>query len=242
MIFMLVETKQKSELQLFQKEEFGTIRTVVIDGEPWFVAKDVCDILGVKNSRQAMTRLDDFEKNTVILNDGNKGNPNMTIISESGFYVLVLSSRKPIVKPFKSWVTREVLPTIRKTGQYVSGDGNKVESMVEDMGCNMKIAYAQINNMEDMIGEQNDMLKMVVDNMTLTTRQQQKLYKAAKDRINHLLGGAHSVRYKAHSKSYFINLWNDFKEKYATGSYKDLNPKYYDEAFDWILRWEYSEN
>ena len=63
---MLMETKQKSELQLqlFQKEEFGTIRTVVIDGEPWFVAKDVCDILGVKNSRQAMTRLDDFEKNT----------------------------------------------------------------------------------------------------------------------------------------------------------------------------------
>lgn len=238
MIVMLMETKQKSELQLFQKEEFGTIRTVVIDGEPWFVAKDVCDILGVKNVTQSMQQLEDFERS--MFNIGRQGEAN--IISESGFYTLVLRSRKPIAKPFRIWVTREVLPTIRKTGQYVSGDGNKVESMVEDMGCNMKIAYAQINNMEDMIGEQNDMLKMVVDNMTLTTRQQQKLYKAAKDRINHLLGGAHSVRYKAHSKSYFINLWNDFKEKYATGSYKDLNPKYYDEAFDWILRWEYSEN
>lgn len=182
--------------------------------------------------------MEDFER--ARFNLGRQGEAN--VISESGFYTLVLRSRKSIAKPFRIWVTREVLPTIRKTGQYVAGDGNKVESMVEDMGCNMKIAYAQINNMEDMIGEQNNMLKMVVDNMTLTTRQQQKLYKAAKDRINHLLGGAHSVRYKAHSKSYFINLWNDFKEKYATGSYKDLNPKYYDEAFDWILRWEYSEN
>ena len=237
---MLAETKQKSELQLqlFQKEEFGAIRTVVIDGEPWFVAKDVCDILGVKNVTQSMQQLEDFERS--MFNIGRQGEAN--IISESGFYTLVLRSRKPIAKPFRIWVTREVLPTIRKTGQYVAGDRNKVESMVEDMGCNMKIAYAQINNMEDMIGEQNNMLKMVVDNMTLTTRQQQKLYKAAKDRINHLLGGAHTVRYKAHSKSYFINLWNDFKEKYATGSYKDLNPKYYDEAFDWILRWEYSEN
>ena len=238
---MLMETKQKSELQLqlFQKEEFGTIRTVVIDGEPWFVAKDVCDILGIKNPTDALNKgLEDFER--ARFNLGRQGEAN--IISESGFYTLVIRSRRQVAKPFRIWVTREVLPTIRKTGQYVAGDRNKVESMVEDMGCNMKIAYAQINNMEDMIGEQNNMLKMVVDNMILTTRQQQKLYKAAKDRINHLLGGAHSVRYKAHSKSYFINLWNDFKEKYATGSYKDLNPKYYDEAFDWILRWEYSED
>lgn len=224
---------------MFQKEEFGTIRTVIIDGEPWFVAKDVCDILGIKNPTDALNKgLEDFER--ARFNLGRQGEAN--IISESGFYTLVIRSRKQVAKPFRIWVTREVLPTIRKTGQYVAGDRNKVESMVEDMGCNMKIAYAQINNMEDMIGEQNNMLKMVVDNMTLTTRQQQKLYKAAKDRINHLLGGAHSVRYKAHSKSYFINLWNDFKEKYATGSYKDLNPKYYDEAFDWILRWEYSED
>lgn len=56
MIFMLMETKQKSELQLFQKEEFGTIRTVVIDGEPWFVAKDVCDILGIKNPTDALNK------------------------------------------------------------------------------------------------------------------------------------------------------------------------------------------
>lgn len=100
---------------------------------------------------------------------------------------------------------------------------------------------AQINNMENMLCEQMEKLDSVMDNMTLSTRQQQKLYKAAKDRINHLLGGAHSPEYKEKSKSYFINLWNNFKEKYSTGSYKDLNPKYYEEAFDFIAEWEYVE-
>lgn len=99
----------------------------------------------------------------------------------------------------------------------------------------------QINSMENMLCEQMEKLDSVMDNMTLSTRQQQKLYKAAKDRINHLLGGAHSPEYKEKSKSYFINLWNNFKEKYSTGSYKDLNPKYYEEAFDFISEWEYVE-
>lgn len=100
----------------------------------------------------------------------------------------------------------------------------------------------QINNMENMLCEQIEKLDSVMDNMTLSTRQQQKLYKAAKDRINHLLDGAHSAEYKEKSKSYFINLWNDFKEKYFTGSYKDLNPKYYNEAFDFIAEWKYIED
>lgn len=226
------------EVEIFENEEFGKIRTVNIDGEPWFVAKDVCDILGVKNPRQAMTRLDDFEKNTVILNDGNKGNPNMTIISESGFYILVLSSRKPIAKPFQIWVTREVLPSIRKTGSYTANPSNKMELALDDM----KVVYAQINNMEDLLAEQNEKLDRVVDNLTLSTRQQQKIYKVAKDRVNHLLGGAHSKEYKANSRSYFINMWNGLKSKFQCGSYKDLNPIYFDKAVEFISGWEYVEN
>lgn len=226
------------EVEIFENEKFGKIRTVNIDGEPWFVAKDVCDILGVKNPRQAMTRLDDFEKNTVILNDGNKGNPNMTIISESGFYILVLSSRKPIAKPFQIWVTREVLPSIRKTGGYTANPSNKMELALDDM----KVVYAQINNMEDLLAEQNEELDRVVDNLTLSTRQQQKIYKVAKDRVNHLLGGAHSKEYKANSRSYFINMWNGLKSKFQCGSYKDLNPIYFDKAVEFISGWEYVEN
>lgn len=97
----------------------------------------------------------------------------------------------------------------------------------------------QINNMKNMMCEQMEKLDSVMDNMTLSTRQQQKLYKAAKDRINHLLGGAHSPEYKENAKSYFINLWNGLKALYGCASYKDLNPKYYDVAFDYISEWEY---
>lgn len=88
------------------------------NGDPWFVAKDVCDVLEIANSRDAVADLDDDEKNTVVLNDGNRGNPNITTISESGFYSIALRSRKEVSKPFRRWVTREVLPSIRKTGKY----------------------------------------------------------------------------------------------------------------------------
>lgn len=231
--------KQKPELQLFQNDNFGTIRTVILDGEPWFVAKDVCDILGTTNPTMAMDGLEPFERTKFNL--GRQGEAN--IINESGFYTLVLRSRKPIAKPFRIWVTSEVLPAIRKTGKYIAPSKNKVESMLSDMNCNMKIVYAQINNIEEMIGEQNFMLERVVDNMTLSTRQQQQIYKAAKDRINHLLNGAHSKEYKENSKSYFINLWNNMKSKFGCGSsYKDLNPIYFEDAIKFISSWKYEEN
>ena len=115
--------EQKSELQLFQKEEFGTIRTVILNGDPWFVAKDVCDILGTTNPTMAMEGLEDFER--AKFNLGRQGEAN--IISESGFYTLVLRSRKPIAKPFRIWVTSEVLPTIRKNGKYISSSESKVD-------------------------------------------------------------------------------------------------------------------
>lgn len=231
--------EKKPELKLFQNDDFGTIRTVILDGEPWFVAADVCKILEHSNPTIAMNGLEDFEKTK--LNLGLQGG-NTNIISESGFYTLVLRSRKSIAKPFRIWVTSEVLPSIRKTGRYIAPSENKIEAMLSDMNCNMKIVYAQINNMEEMIGEQNVMLERVVDNMTLSTRQQQEMYKAAKDRINHLLNGAHSIEYKKKSKSYFVNLWNNMKSEYNCGSsYKDLNPMYFDDAMEYIKHWEYKE-
>lgn len=135
-----------------------------------------------------------------------------------------------------------MLPTIRKTGKYIAPTENKVETMLSDMECNMKIVYAQINNMENIIECQNDILNKVVENMTLTTVQQSSLQRAVKDRVNHLLGGAHSPEYKKHSRLYFINIWNGLKEHFNCGSrWQDLNPKYYNEALDYILQWEYTE-
>lgn len=107
-----------NELQIFNNAMFGNVRIILQDNEPWFVAKDICDCLEINNSRQALSRLDDDEKNSVILNDGTAGNPEKSIVNEYGLYSLVLSSRKPEAKEFKRWITHEVLPAIRKTGSY----------------------------------------------------------------------------------------------------------------------------
>ena len=115
------------EMQLFSSAEFGSIRAISRDGEPWFVAKDVCTALGVANSRDALARLDDDEKG-VGLTDTLGGAQEMTIINEPGLYTLVLSSRKPEARAFKRWITHEVIPAIRRTGGYMAArDGETPE-------------------------------------------------------------------------------------------------------------------
>ena len=110
-------------LQIFENAEFGKIRTIVLDGEPWFVGKDVAAALGYTNSRKALAdHVDEEDKNTVTIRDGIQGNPNMTVINESGVYALVFGSKLPTAKAFKRWVTSEVLPSIRKTGGYHKSD------------------------------------------------------------------------------------------------------------------------
>lgn len=109
-----------NELQLFNFEN-NQVRTLLINDEPWFVGKDVAQILGYSNPRDALSKhVDDEDKNSVAIRDGNKGNPNQTVINESGVYALVFSSKLPSAIRFKRWVTSEVLPQIRKTGSYAS--------------------------------------------------------------------------------------------------------------------------
>ena len=110
-----------NEITIFNNEEFGTIRAIERDGEPWFLGKDVADILGYSNSRKALSdHLDEEDKNTVTIRDGISGNPNKTIINESGVYALIFGSKLPKAKEFKRWVTSEVLPSIRKKGIYMT--------------------------------------------------------------------------------------------------------------------------
>ena len=106
------------EISLFDFKD-KQIRVLIDEnGDPWFVAKDVCDILEISNSRQAMQSLDDDEKDVYnVYTLG--GSQDMYIISESGLYSIVLRSRKPEAKAFKRWVTHEVLPSIRKTGKTI---------------------------------------------------------------------------------------------------------------------------
>lgn len=110
-----------NQLKVFANPTFGSVRTLNIDGEPWFVASDVCKALDINNVSMAISRLDDDERDTVSLTEGIPGNPNKAIVNEPGLYALVLSSRKPEAKAFKRWITHEVIPSIRKHGGYVAG-------------------------------------------------------------------------------------------------------------------------
>ena len=98
-----------NKIEVFKNEQFGEIRTALIENEPWFVAVDVCRALEIGNSSQAISRMDADEKMiTLISNEGNKrGNPNMTVVNEPGLYTLILSSRKPEAKAFERWITHD---------------------------------------------------------------------------------------------------------------------------------------
>ncbi len=111
-----------AEIIPFDFEE-QAVRVTTRDGEPWFVAADVCRVLEIANTSQAVARLEDDERDTVNLNtlcqtEGIRGNPNAAIVSESGLYALIVRSDKPAAKRFRKWITAEVLPTIRRTGSY----------------------------------------------------------------------------------------------------------------------------
>lgn len=111
-----------NELQIFKNPEFGEIRTVEVNNEPWFVGKDVASVLGYANTRKALAdHIDDEDKlDGVTIRDPIGREQNPVIINESGLYSLILSSKLSTAKKFKHWVTSEVLPTIRKHGAYMT--------------------------------------------------------------------------------------------------------------------------
>ena len=143
-----------NEIQQFVNKNFGTIRTVIVDNEPWFVAADVCKILEHSNPTVAINGLEDFEK--AKLNLGLQGGET-NIISESGFYTLVLRSRKPIAKPFRLWVTQEVLPQIRKTGGYIPI--KEEESNELFLARAVQIANETIKHKDEIIANQKKRIK-----------------------------------------------------------------------------------
>ena len=136
-----------NNLQIFNNDQFGEIRTTVKDGAPWFSAADVCKALDIANSRDAIAKLDADEKMTVSLTDGHSGTrggaQKMSFVNEPGLYTLMMRSRKPEAKAFKRWITHDVLPTIRKTGGYVSDEQQFVNTYLPFADANTKALFGQ---------------------------------------------------------------------------------------------------
>ena len=145
----------ENNLEIFTNPEFGNIRIIEKNGEPWFIGKDVAEALGYEASRNAITKhVDDEDKLTHQISASGQ-NRNMTVINESGLYSLILSSKLPTAKKFKRWVTSEVLPAIRKHGNYTAPkQENKSKSIDLEIRLNnskarMASEYRRIAEMTD---------------------------------------------------------------------------------------------
>lgn len=151
------------DLQIFKNEEFGTVRTVVINDEPYFVGKDVAEILGYTNPRKAIGDHVDEDDKGVTKCDTLGGVQDLTIINESGLYSLIFSSKLPKAREFKHWVTSEILPTIRKHGAYMTAETLEQAILNPDMMIKLCTALKD---------EQDKNKKLSLENSQLTVEKQ----------------------------------------------------------------------
>jgi prophage antirepressor-like protein len=146
------QMEKENIIKKFNYNNTNEVRTIMIDNNPWFVAKDICNILEISNGRDAIIKLDEDEKQLLQGKDSLVGltdDPNttkLTVINESGLYNLVLSSRKPEAKEFKRWITHEILPQIHKTGGYIPINQNQEDNDEDIMAKAILIAQKTIAN------------------------------------------------------------------------------------------------
>ena len=145
--------REMNNLQIFKSPDFGQVRTIQQNGEPWFIGKDVAEILGYKKPENAIAvHVDDEDKTTTLIQGtGSNYKSNAVIINESGLYSLILSSKMPKAKEFKRWVTSEVIPAIRKTGGYIAGSENMTDA--EIMAKAVLVAQSTIQQRDQRIKE-----------------------------------------------------------------------------------------
>ena len=218
-----------NELQIFNNEDFGEIRTVTIDNDPWFVASDICKALDIANTTQAMQRLDDDEKS--MLNIGLSGGAT-NCVNEYGLYSLVLASRKKEAKDFKRWITHEVLPSIRKTGSY----GKPLTTLEQ-------IKLIAQGNME--LGERVDKVEDKLSNLENDTPlygcEIDEVQKHVRKKGVEVLGGKDSEAYRDGSvrSQVYSDIYNQLKREYGcVSSYKSIKRKYVDDVHVFIDRYE----
>ena len=144
--------------QIFSKENLGSVRTILADNEVWVCAKDVCDILEIKNVTQAVQRLDEDERS--MFNIGRQGNTNF--INESGLYALIVRSDKKEAKPFRKWITSEVIPAIRKTGMYITNNlWEEIMNNPAKLG-EAFIEFGKVKKENELLLEENQIQKQVI--------------------------------------------------------------------------------
>ena len=211
------------------------VRTVIFDNEPWFVAKDVADILGYQNgSRDINRHVDEDDKLTSQVATAGQMR-NQTVINESGLYSLILSSKLPQAKEFKRWVTSEVLPAIRKQGGFIREDLDE-DAFIALFTGQKKLREQQATMLEDI-----DYLK---SEQPIHPSYAQSLLKKRKARVVACLGGIDSPAYadKIFAQSVFRQAEVDFKDHFNISRYDLLPKKFAEAALAYWMTWEPSTN
>ena len=213
-------------MQVFENSDFGKVRVVERDGEPWFVAADVCSVLDLSNPTIAVSRLDEDER--AKFNLGRQGDA--TIVNEPGLYTLVLGSRKPEAKAFKRWITHEVIPTIRKTGAYFTRkpDSYMIDDPIERAKrwieeAQERLALQEtVNEQRKEIEYKENIIIGFVEDIDLATKRQ-RINQIIKHNVRGgaLIAARWEMLYKEFEMKYHVNL----KARMESDTYANIKPK-----------------
>lgn len=206
------------------------VRTVELNGEPWFALKDVCAVLGISNHKMTAQRLDADEVSLTDLTDSMGRQQETTVINESGLYNVILRSDKPEAKPFRKWVTSEVLPSIRKTGSYT----------MPKLSKEMQAIFL----LDDRTQKQEARLTALENTMTVDYSQQQTLKKAVGRVVVEALGGKSAPAYNdPHVRGKLFSECNrDVQDWFRVNSVCNVPRKDFTQAVEYIQRWKPSTN
>lgn len=210
-----------NELQIFNSEEFGDIRTVTIDNEPWFVGIDVAKSLGYANPKNAVPKhvSEEDKLNTQIEYAGQRRE--VTIINESGLYSLIFGSKLESAKRFKCWVTSEVLPAIRKTGSY-----QKPMTIAEQIQL---LALGNQNHEER--------IEKLENTMTIDYAQQEAIRDLVSSVVIAHLGGKESNAYKEIGKKVFAECNRDIKTYFTVNARNNIPKLRFEESMEYVRNW-----
>ena len=212
-----------NDLKIFNNEEFGEIRTVVVNEEPMFCLTDICKALEMSNPTMVAQRLDDDERTKLDL--GRQGETNF--ITESGLYAVILRSDKPNAKKFRKWVTSEVLPSIRKTGSY-----NKPMTTAEKIHL-LAQGNEELNLKVDKVEAE---VKELKDTMPLLAVDCDLITKAVKTKGVEVLGGKDSNSYKDRSlrSRVYADIHREVKRQFGVTTYKAIKRNQCEKAVDFV--------
>ena len=221
-----------NDITIFNNEEFGQLRTTEINGEVWFVGKDVATILGYSNPRDAINKHVDEEDKGVAKCDTLGGVQELTTINESGVYALVFGSKLQSAKKFKHWVTSEVLPSIRKTGGYRIPHtvGGQIQLLAQ--------GYTELaQEVHEFKEEVNTKIDKLENDIPLYGCEMEEITQHVKRKVVTILGGKDSAAYRNKSirNSVFADIYRQLKREYgAVSTYKSIKRKYIADAHEFI--------